>query len=206
MVLVLSSCTMEKRHYNSGYSVNWKHDKKAKKSLATATEEKTEIAAEKAQIIETETSSIIVNEEKAVENNAEAQISTEETALLVSSNTDNAIVLPAKSVLKRYKQANSNYNFLTSEKIVKNSDVRENKAANKDLASPTNTKGGNKSWILALLLCFFLGYLGLHRFYLGYPGIGILMLFTGGVFGILWLIDFIRILTQSLKPKDGDCN
>jgi TM2 domain-containing membrane protein YozV len=53
------------------------------------------------------------------------------------------------------------------------------------------------------VLCFFLGGLGIHRFYLGYSGIGILMLFTGGVFGILWIIDFIRILTKSLKPKDG---
>jgi TM2 domain-containing membrane protein YozV len=61
-----------------------------------------------------------------------------------------------------------------------------------------------KSWIAALLLSFFLGVLGIHRFYLGYTGIGILMLLTGGVFGILALIDFIRIIVRSLKPKNGD--
>ncbi len=61
-----------------------------------------------------------------------------------------------------------------------------------------------KSWVAALLLSFFLGVLGIHRFYLGYTGIGILMLLTGGVFGILALIDFIRIIVRSLKPKDGD--
>ena len=53
------------------------------------------------------------------------------------------------------------------------------------------------------IVCFFLGGLGIHRFMMGYTGIGILMLLTLGVFGILTLIDFIRILTDSLKMKDG---
>jgi TM2 domain-containing membrane protein YozV len=60
-----------------------------------------------------------------------------------------------------------------------------------------------KNKIAAILFSFFLGGLGIDRFYLGYTGIGILKLFTGGVFGILWLVDFIRLLTGSLKPKDG---
>jgi len=38
---------------------------------------------------------------------------------------------------------------------------------------------------------------------MGYTAIGILMLLTFGVFGILTLIDFIRILTGDLKMKDG---
>jgi TM2 domain-containing membrane protein YozV len=48
-----------------------------------------------------------------------------------------------------------------------------------------------------------LGALGIHRFYLGYTGIGILMLLTGGVCGILLLIDFIRILFGDLGPNGG---
>jgi len=60
-----------------------------------------------------------------------------------------------------------------------------------------------KSKTVAILLSFFLGGLGIHRFYLGYTGLGVLMLLTAGVFGILWLIDFIRLLTGSLRPKDG---
>ena len=61
-----------------------------------------------------------------------------------------------------------------------------------------------KSQIVATILSFFLGFLGVHRFYLGYTGIGIAQLLTLGGFGIWALIDFVRILIGDLKPKDGD--
>lgn len=60
-----------------------------------------------------------------------------------------------------------------------------------------------KSKTTAALLSFFLGGLGIDRFYLGYTGMGILKLLTGGVFGILWIVDFVRILTGGLKPANG---
>ena len=46
----------------------------------------------------------------------------------------------------------------------------------------------------ALLLCFLLGWCGIHRFYEGKVASGILYLFTLGLFGIGWVIDFIIIL------------
>jgi len=64
--------------------------------------------------------------------------------------------------------------------------------------------GGYKSQLTATLLCFFLGGLGIHRFYLGYTWQGVVQLLTLGGFGIWALIDFIRILTGSLQPKDSD--
>ena len=60
-----------------------------------------------------------------------------------------------------------------------------------------------KSKALTLLLSIFFGGLGLDRFYLGHHGLGILKLLTGGVFGILYLIDIILIVIGNLKPKDG---
>ncbi len=49
----------------------------------------------------------------------------------------------------------------------------------------------------AFLLCFFLGGLGVHKFYEGKTGMGILYLFTGGLLGIGWFIDTISILFKS---------
>ena len=54
-----------------------------------------------------------------------------------------------------------------------------------------------------IILCLLLGPLGIHRFMMGYTGIGVLMILTGGVCGILTLVDFIRILTGGLKMADG---
>ena len=52
-------------------------------------------------------------------------------------------------------------------------------------------------WV-AFLLCLFLGYLGAHKFYEGKIGMGILYLFTVGLFGIGWFIDCITLL---FKPN-----
>jgi TM2 domain-containing membrane protein YozV len=70
--------------------------------------------------------------------------------------------------------------------------------------SATNPSAGQKSWIVALLLCFFLGFLGIHRFYVGKVGTGILQIITvGGFFGIWVLIDFIMILIGKFTDKQG---
>ena len=62
----------------------------------------------------------------------------------------------------------------------------------------------NKSKSTTFLLCYFLGALGVHRFYLGKLITGILMLITGGGLMIWWLIDLYRIITGRLKDKQGN--
>lgn len=53
----------------------------------------------------------------------------------------------------------------------------------------------DKDWLTALLLCIFLGVLGIHRFYVGKGGTGVIWLFTAGCFGIGWIIDLIMLVT-----------
>ncbi len=60
-----------------------------------------------------------------------------------------------------------------------------------------------KSWVAALLLEIFLGALGIHRFYVGKIGTGILWLITLGFLGIGWLVDLIMIATGNFKDKQG---
>lgn len=57
-------------------------------------------------------------------------------------------------------------------------------------------------WV-AFLLCLFLGYLGIHRFYVGKSGTGILYIFTVGLFGIGWLVDLIMIASGSFRDRFG---
>ena len=61
----------------------------------------------------------------------------------------------------------------------------------------------DKKMVPAALLCFFLGGLGVHRFYVGKIGTRILMIFTLGGLGIWLIIDFVMILTGSFKDKEG---
>lgn len=69
--------------------------------------------------------------------------------------------------------------------------------------------GGTRQKLVAALLAFFLGTLGIHDFYLGYKGRGIVkIVLTITVFGAIvseiWsLVDFITILTGSKRDADG---
>ena len=63
--------------------------------------------------------------------------------------------------------------------------------------------GGDKSFLATWLLSYFLGVLGVDRFYLGKIGTGLLKLVTLGGFGVWWLIDLILVLTGAQKDRAG---
>lgn len=58
--------------------------------------------------------------------------------------------------------------------------------------------GREKNKWVALILCIFLGYIGAHKFYEGKVGMGILYIFTIGLFGIGWIVDIISLI---FKPN-----
>jgi|TARA_B100000959_G_C14515239_1_gene433033 TM2 domain-containing membrane protein YozV len=61
----------------------------------------------------------------------------------------------------------------------------------------------DKKMVTACLLCFFLGGLGIHRFYVGKAGTGILMILTLGGLGIWVIIDFVMIITGGFKDSNA---
>lgn len=90
---------------------------------------------------------------------------------------------------------NAKTNTTTQTTVVQNPNSSE-------LTSPA-AAGNGKSQLTAALICFFIGGIGIHRFYLGYTWQGIVQVLTLGGCGIWALIDFVRILTGDLQPKDG---
>lgn len=61
----------------------------------------------------------------------------------------------------------------------------------------------DKSRTVAAVLCFFLGIIGIHRFYVGKTGTGIAMILTLGGLGVWALIDLIMILMGSFRDIQG---
>jgi TM2 domain-containing membrane protein YozV len=65
------------------------------------------------------------------------------------------------------------------------------------------TEQRNK-WITCLLLCWFLGVFGVHRFYTGHTALGVIQLLTLGGCGVWSLIDFIIIVSGNFKDAQGN--
>ncbi|RKS05486.1 TM2 domain-containing membrane protein YozV [Nocardiopsis sp. Huas11] len=61
----------------------------------------------------------------------------------------------------------------------------------------------SRNWLTAVLLAFFLGVVGAHRFYVGKTGTAILMIVTCGGAGVWTLIDFIMLLLGNFRDAEG---
>lgn len=187
-LVFFASCTIEKRQHMSGYHFEWN----GKKENSLSVENKSQLLEQnpigngetlQASIVEEVE---LITEEASATNKVGVLIPT--TPVYLKTETKSHVV-GELSKDSRFAIQESNQEVTTSEK-----------------ANASATSSSDKSWLIALLLCFFLGGLGIHRFYLGYTGIGVLMLLTGGVFGLLVIIDFVRILIRDLGPKEGSYN
>lgn len=171
------------------------------------------------KVLKPKPSSIIINSKKLKNNN-------EDCDLIILNNGDDIsvkVVEITQSEIKYKKCDNLNgpiYSITKSEvftirysngskEIIKQSTTNKSDNTPNDISNSkeiNKTSTSEKSQTVALLLCLFIfiGLAGIHRFYLGYPVEGIIMLLTLGGCGIWALIDLIRILSGSLKPKDNE--
>lgn len=122
-----------------------------------------------------------------------------------STTTEQAITMPTNQLdLLKAVKSNLLKQEATTEGLSRKEKRILRKVSRKIKKAERRGSSGDKSWVAALLLSFFLGALGIDRFYLGYTTLGIIKLLTLGGLGVWALIDFILILVKALKPKDGD--
>jgi hypothetical protein len=81
--------------------------------------------------------------------------------------------------------------------------VKSEKFKSEGISAVEEQADSGKSQLIALLLCWLLGTLGVHRFYLGYTWQGVVQLLTAGVCGVWTLIDLVRIIMGNLQPAGG---
>lgn len=179
-------------YFNNSQAVSYKEAKKeAKNTTQTAVNENVD-----KQIVTASTEESIVSTstlEKAVAENNTAVNETQQLVFAgqkVESKEEFLALTPAKIKESTGKK------LTFKEKVVL-------KTTQKHLKKSNNAVEGDKSHVAAILLSFFLGGLGIHRFYLGYTWQGVVQLLTLGGLGIWALIDFIRIIIKNLNPKDG---
>ena len=86
--------------------------------------------------------------------------------------------------------------------IINNTNTNVN-ANRPDSVSRVDGMTSERSRWLAFFLCLVFGGMGIHRFYVGKVGTGILWLLTCGMFGIGWFIDLLVILCGSFRDKYG---
>lgn len=183
--MVLSACSssvdLAKRRYNRGYHIDGHSNVQASDDVKT----------KHAQTMRerSESCSLVTNQPLA----EEQQVT---TGMLVADET----VPVAASFARDTKLLGGSAAEKEITKKLLIAKVKKMKKA--DTAQPADSPGSDQ--LIALVLCFFVGVIGIHRFYLGYYGLGILHLLTLGACGIWTLIDFIRIITGDLKPKDGE--
>lgn len=200
LAMAFSSCTMEKRRYTSGYHIEWQNRQHTagdlrngsaakEKELSAASVEEAAIAD--LQATETAPSAMQPRQEVAGVDRAAAAVATERAVMRTNKEV---VSTPRNDGFSRETSATR-----TTPKFGQIEHKKE--IARK--ASAASSAAAGKSWLVAVLLCFFLGGLGIHRFYLGYTWQGVVQLLTLGGLGIWALIDFIRIIIRSLEPKDG---
>lgn len=198
IALFVSSCgsnaTFSKRYHNRGFNIAWGGGSDANNQTVKTSPRKAKAQTESVEVAKNVENAAI---EAIVETEANAQVASNTTTIVSNTATEKVSTSAkmAKAVATQAIKTTKADTKSASAVKVATAAVKAKKMA----ADP----GDGKSQMIALILCIFVGVLGIHRFYLGYTMEGVLMLLTGGGCGIWALIDLVRIITGDLQPKDG---
>ena len=88
-------------------------------------------------------------------------------------------------------------------RLFKNTTPKPAAPAAQTTRPPTGISSFKRLWALLFSAGGLFGFCGLHRFYVGKIGTGILWFLTGGIFGIGQIIDVIMILVGQFKDRYG---
>ncbi len=192
-ILLVTSCSIEKRVHRDGFHVAWKKNLKSKDSkVKDITFDGISKQAQKEGFknLDVKLGQSMLEASPGHTEQGEEDFSKSAISVKRTNKKTRKVVI---NDLREEPSTDKALNQLDSKK---SSSPKEKRSSAAD--------GGGKSQVIALILVIFVGILGVHRFYLGYTGIGVLMILTLGCCGILALIDLIRIATGDLKPKNGD--
>lgn len=196
---VSSSCTIEKRLYNKGFHVEWN-----KKYKSQSSSHQDNASVSKDEQPEMNRHGVYTNTGDDVSRNEPFTVSETDYLDRGLVGTDQFYQNQAEANQSNFSSELTSNNQRTAQKSEANeikTSLKQQRKEAKKLATEPNV---GSSQLVALILVILVGVLGIHRFYLGYYGIGILMLLTFGFCGILALVDLIRIAVGDLKPKYGE--
>jgi hypothetical protein len=186
-LLVFTACSADKRLYRPGYHITWK-----------TTKHPVEERRLTKKISESLPGKIVVS--KVLPSAQEVAYNT--NAVTASASEDlNFTPVQFPPIFTNKSTPSGNLTAKADRPNETRAEFRQMVKKEKGKSAPGS--GSGKSQVTALLLAIFVGVLGIHRFYLGYTGIGVIQLLTLGGCGIWSLIDLIMIITGDLQPKEG---
>jgi TM2 domain-containing membrane protein YozV len=191
-MLILSSCSIEKRVYKKGYHIEWN------KSVKKSDKDKPSKEDKKAAKVESKIKNQFDLSFDGKNNPVEFK------DLTVLAERVEEVKATEKRASKTIEKAVAAFEVAENNAPVSNdAPVVELEDTKNTVEAASNNAMGGKSQLVALLLAIFVGGIGIHRFYLGYTTIGIIQLLTFGGCGVWALIDLVRIIIGDLGPKNG---
>ena len=121
------------------------------------------------------------------------------------SNTVSYYKDKAKSLMLSDYSAYTTTSVCTGKSDITNPEDNNNNNNNNNFMGGYNSVVSPKSWLVTLLLCLFVGVFGIHRFYAGKIGTGIIMILLcwTGISAIWALVDLIMIILSKFKDGQG---